>query len=181
MPVTMKGSPTSPTRNRNLGVATQQPVFRAPQKYVRPSADPRQELEAAKANELLNMRSKNISSILAQREANGSEFAAHSAIQLPPQNPRIDELHQELGIDKVVLVKCPFEIDTTPGGFYKNQALSQDMNSGGKGKLRDSWMPGARDVTAPLPRPDAFEYSANGTAAPAYVDGRLLRGGWAVN
>ena len=56
------------------------------------------------------------------------------------------------------------------------------MQGGGTGKLRDSWAPGFRDAksTAPL-RTDAVEYSSGGTIAPACVDGRLLRGGWAVS
>ena len=78
---------------------------------------------AAKANELLNLRSKNINYILEQRSQAENQFAATSAIKLPEKNPRIDELHYELGIDKVVLVKCPFEIDTTPGGQWKPQAV----------------------------------------------------------
>ena len=172
MPPSMKfHSSTSPTR---------QPVYKQPQRYVRPEPDKKAELEAAKANELLNLRSQGISNMLKQREEAGSQYAAQSAIKLPPANPRVEELHKELGIDKVVTVKCPFEIDTTPGGFYKNQALTQDLSGGGKGKLRDMWMPGARESSIPPPRPDATEYSANGTAAPAFVDGRLLRGGWAA-
>ena len=120
---------------------------------------------AAKANELLNLRSKNIQHIIQQRQQAGGEFSATSAIKLPPKNPRVTELHQELGIDKVVIVKCPFEIDTTPGGFYKNRAAPPPRNE---------------------PKPEreqamAQEWSANGNAASAYQQGRLLRGGWAVN
>jgi hypothetical protein len=162
---------------------TKQPIFKQPPAYVRPEPDKEAELAAAKANELLNLRSRGISSIIKQREEAGSQYAAHSAIKLPPADPRTEELHKELGIDKVVTVKCPFEIDTTPGGFYKTQgaqAVTQDVSNGGKGKLRDMWMPGARESATPPPRPDALEYSANGTTAPAYVDGRLLRGGWAA-
>ena len=121
--------------------------------------------------------------LLARRPSQGvNGFESTSAIQLPAANPRVNELHQELGIDKVVLVTSPFKIDTTPNGYYNSQ-LSQNVENGGQGKLRDSWMPGARQATnmyAP-PRPDAVEYSANGQTAPAYVNGRLLRGGWAVN
>ena len=158
---------------------TRQPIYRQPGQYVRPAPDPKAELEAAKANELLNLRSATISNILKQRAEAGSEFAAHSAIKVH-DDKRAEELHKELGIDKVVTVKCPFEIDTTPGGFYKNEALTQNVENGGKGKLRDMWMPGAREVTIPPARPDAMEYSANGNTAPAFVDGRLLRGGWAA-
>jgi len=150
-------------------------------RYRPPAVDPREMEQAAKANELLNLRSKNISHIMAQRVGvNG--FESHAAVQPPAANPRVGELHQELGIDKVVLVKSPFKIDTTPNGYY-NAQLSQNMDNGGQGKLRDSWMPGARQAVsshAP-PRVDAVEYSANGQTAPAYVNGRLLRGGWAVN
>jgi len=149
--------------------------------YRRPLPDPQVELEARKANELLDLRSKNISHIIAQRETNNAAGYGRAPIHLPAANPRIDKLHSELEIDKVVLVTCPFEIDTSPGGFYKNQALSQSMENGGKGKLRDMWMPGARDSVAPPPRPDAVEYGVNGETASAYVGGRLLRGGWAVN
>ena len=91
--------------------------------YQRPLPNVAEQEHAAKANELLNLRSKNISSILEQRAAAGNEFAAHSSIKLPAKNPRIDSLHKELGIDKVVLVKCPFNIDTTPGGMWKPQAV----------------------------------------------------------
>ena len=148
-----------------------------PRRYQRPLPDPAAEAQAAKANELLNMRSKNISHIMAQRTAVGPM----GSITLPEDNPRANMLHKELGIDKVVLVKSPFQIDTTPGGFFEPGAgHSQSMEGGGKGKLRDSWAPGARvDAVAP-PRVDAVEYSYGGHVSPAYVDGRLLRGGWAV-
>ena len=97
--------------------------FKRPPAYTPPKPDPAEVAHAAKANELLNLRSKNINYILEQRSQQENEFAAHSAIKLPEKNPRIDELHYELGIDKVVLVKCPFEIDTTPGGMWKPQAV----------------------------------------------------------
>jgi hypothetical protein len=138
-----------------------QPVYEVPKPYVRPTPDAAEQAHAAKLNELLNIRSKNINHILEQRAQAGNEFSASSAIELPPANPRADLLHKELGIDKVVLVKCPFTIDTTPGGFYKHQPKPQPP---------------------PPPRTEAFEYSANGNAANALTpDGRLLRGGWAVN
>jgi hypothetical protein len=124
--------------------------------------DPVEEERAAKANELLNLRSKNISSIIAQREKAGND--AHASIKLPPKNPRMDQLHKELGIDKVVIVKCPFEIDTTPGGFYKNKSRE------------------AMEMRPMYPKITGTqeEFSANGAAVPAVVDGRLLRGGWTV-
>ena len=98
----------------------------------------------------------------------------------------MEDLHKELGIDKVVLVTCPFEIDTTPGGMWENPLLhSQDLSKdpGGSGKLRDSWAPGFRDKKPEStgPRTDAVEFSANGNTANAYVNGRLLRGGWCVS
>ena len=161
------------------GVSQQR--FIRSQPYQRPRPDPAAEAEAAMANELLNRRSRAISHIIAQKTAVGDY--SNARIEAPPADTRAEELHKELGIDKVQIVKMPFEIDTTPGGFYKNQALSQSMEGGGKGKLRDSWAPGFRDAVAAGPaRADAKEYSANGTAAPAVSgDGRLLRGGWAVN
>ena len=82
------------------------PMYRPPQRDV--AAD----IHAAKANELLNLRSKNINHILDARQKAGDPY---KPISLPPSNPRVDELHKELGIDKVVLVKVPFQIDTTPG------------------------------------------------------------------
>jgi hypothetical protein len=155
-------------------------AYQRPMYYERPKPDPDAELAKAKANELLNLRSANIGSMLAQKEAAGGPHS-HEKINVPAANPRMDELHKELGIDKVVLVKCPFQIDTTPGG--QNSLQSQEMGSGGQGKLRDAWMPGFRDVGhaegAP-PRTAAVEYSANGHTAPAYVGGVLLRGGWSV-
>ena len=174
MPVTMSMNKTSPPRS---------PTYMHPSKsmYKPPSPDPAEVLAAAKANELLNLRSANISYILAQRSEAGKEFANKTAIKLPEANPRIDELHTELGIDKVVLVKCPFEIDTTPGGQWHNPLLTQSVEGGGTGKLRDSWMPGFREKQNEGPvRADAVEWSANGNAASACVNGRLLRGGWAV-
>ena len=119
----------SPPSSPPKAAASQQPTFQRPKAYIRPEADPSADVEAAKANELLNLRSQNISHIIKQREASGAQFSAHSSITLPEANPRINHLHQELGIDKVVLVKCPFEIDTTPGGYYKN--ASQTMEGGG--------------------------------------------------
>ena len=124
MPVTMSMNKTSPPRS---------PTYMHPSKsmYKPPSPDPAEVLAAAKANELLNLRSANISYILAQRSEAGKEFANKSAIKLPEANPRIDELHKELGIDKVVIVKCPFEIDTTPGGQWHNPLLTQSVEGGG--------------------------------------------------
>ena len=149
--------------------------------YQPPKVDPKAELAAAKANELLNYRSANISHIMAQRAAIGEW--SNAPITLPTPDPRMEKLHKDMGIDKVVLVTSPFNIDTTPGGFYKNQELhSQDMAGGGKGKLRDSWAPGFRDAKNEGPaRESAVEYSASGTTCPASVNGRLLRGGWAVD
>lgn len=141
--------------------------------------DAAEEADAAKRNDLLNMRSKNIQHILKQREAAGSEFSSTAAITMPAKNPRMEALHKELGIDKTVIVKCPFEIDTTPGGYYRNKANNHLAMPGHNA-------PGmsAPVVAAPVqrgPRTDATEFSANGNTASAYVDGRLLRGGWAVN
>lgn len=165
-----------------------QPVYQRPKSYVRPQPDPNEIAHASKANELLNLRSKNINHIIGQRAEAAS---AYTPIQLPPKNPRVDELHKELGIDKVVLVTSPFQIDTTPGGFWPNPLLpdhlhSQNLSDGGQGKLRDSWSPGFREahdeaLRKANVRSDALEFSANGNAASACVQGRLLRGGWAVN
>lgn len=167
-------SPTRPIQPKRPWPYVQPPSYSPPQPNVSAEA------EAAKANELLNLRSKNISHILAQRAA--LPAYSNEPIALPPENPRTEALHKELGIDKVQIVKMPFEIDTTPGGYYKSMELTQDMSDGGQGKLRDSWTPGFRDRknTAP-PRTDAVEYSGNGAVASAYVNGRLLRGGWAVD
>ena len=101
---------------------------------------------------------------------------------MPAPNPRAAELHAELGIDKVVLVKSPFVIDTTPGGFHDPNASVASASSGGKGKLRDSWAPGFRNTqtTGPV-RDSVVEYSSGGSKVSAVVDGRLLRGGWAVS
>ena len=120
MPVSMTFNgrpPISPPKHDYGGQFTRAPVWRPRQE------DPAEMERAAKANELLNLRSKNINYILEQRSQAENQFAATSAIKLPEKNPRIDELHYELGIDKVVLVKCPFEIDTTPGGQWKPQAV----------------------------------------------------------
>lgn len=174
MPVTAKFHQSPPLRRPS-------PPYVPAQQYVPPTPDPVAELQAAKANELLNLRSKNISNIIGQRQS--SPFDAKAAIAVPPADPRVEALHKDLGIDKVVLVKCPFNIDTTPGGQWQNPLLTQDMTTGGKGKLRDSWMPGFRDVghdeNAEV-RVSAVEYSSGGVSASACVDGRLLRGGWAV-
>ena len=165
-----------------------QPIYKAPSPYKRPTPDPADEELARKMNDLLDYRSKNISNILAQKEGHESAYAP---VTMPPEDPRMESLHKELGIDKVVIVKCPFEIDTTPGGMWHNPLLppethSQTLDDGGQGKLRDSWAPGFREAhdkaaSGPQPRKDAVEFSANGNTAPAYVDGRLLRGGWAVS
>ena len=88
--------------------------------YRPPQRDPAAELHAAKANELLNLRSQNISHILKQKAESNDPYAV---VAQPPVNPRVTELHKELGIDKVVLVKCPFYIDTTPGGMWKPTAV----------------------------------------------------------
>ena len=95
------------------------PKFGTFKTYVPPAKDPAAEEHASKLNELLNLRSKNISSIIAG--------------EVPAPNPRAAELHAELGIDKVVLVKSPFVIDTTPGGFHDPNASVASASSGGKG------------------------------------------------
>ena len=175
MPASMKFHSSPPK-----GVSQQRFIRGKP--YQRPAPDPIEQAEAAKYNDLLNRRSQAISHIITQKTAVGDY--SNARITLPPADPRKEQLHTELGIDKVQIVKMPFEIDTTPGGFYKNQELSQDMSGGGKGKLRDSWAPGFRETgpAGPTTRTNAVEYSANGTVASAVTtDGRLLRGGWAVN
>ena len=176
MPITMSGSPTGGTRFPSR--PAQKPNYIV---YSPPKKDPAAEAVAAKKNDLLNMRSKNIQHIMAQRTVVG--FDSHTPIQLPPANPKMEALHKELGIDKVVTVKCPFVIDTTPGGQWANPLLTQDTTNGGSGKLRDSWMPGFREKGADGPaRTDAVEFSANGNKASAVTpDGRLMRGGWSVS
>lgn len=185
MPVTanfhqkvVRSPPRSPPHWQNGNLNEGRPKY--PQYSFTPKGDPFAN-EAAAANELLDLRSKNINHIIKQRAAVGDY--GRSVIELLPPDPRVEQLHMDLEIDKVVLVKMPFEIDTTPGGFYKNQALTQDMSGGGAGKLRDGWIPGARDAVAAAPtRTEAYEYSQNGTAAMAMTpDGRLLRGGWTVS
>ena len=55
-----------------------QPVYMAPQPYKRPTPNPTEMELAAKANELLNYRSKNISEILAQKEGMASQWHCSS-------------------------------------------------------------------------------------------------------
>ena len=122
MPVTAKFH-TSPTRQHGgtrFPAAQKQGYMTT---YVPPKPDPVAAMQASKANELLNLRSKNINHILAQRSAFGAH--SHMPIELPAANPRIDELHKELKIDEVVLVKSPFVIDTTPGGMWQPQHQSK--------------------------------------------------------
>ena len=74
---------------------------------------PKQISEDQMANDLLEMRSKNINHILQERDRVGH----WGTIAVDPRpNPQAEAYHKALGVDKVVLVKSPFQIDTTPGG-----------------------------------------------------------------
>jgi hypothetical protein len=129
---------------------------------------PEQKRQEALANELLELRSKNINHILNQRVGAGM-FEATTAIQMPKENPRVDMLHKSLGVDQVVLVSSPMYIDTTPQAGHNTQgqapgtlATSVGMSSAPK-----------PSYTNPV--------GLDGTVGVGMVDGRQLRGGWPVN
>jgi len=108
------------------------------------------------ANELLELRSKNIGHIINERAQAGPRGAIH----LPPDNPRVNQLHSQLGIDKVVLVSSPFNIDTTP------QAA---------GDPQGRWH---RQYTGPAL--NTVPYSMTGETGPGSAYGVRVRGGWPV-
>jgi len=109
------------------------------------------------ANELLEIRSKNINSIMAQRK----EAGPRGAIDMSSiENPRGDQIHSQLGIDKVVLVSSPFHIDTTPQAAGDPQGRWHTVYNG--------------------PPLDTNEFSMTGEAAPGSINGTRLRGGWPV-
>ena len=63
-----------------------QPIYGSPKVYQRPQPDPADQLLASKANELLNMRSKNISYMMAQRQEAGNDYGmppARAALVCP--------------------------------------------------------------------------------------------------
>ena len=112
--------------------------------------------EAQMANDLLELRSKNINYIMEQRKVLGPG----GAIQIPPENARIQQLHTQLQIDKVVLVSSPLNIDTTPQKAGDPQGRWKTNYNG--------------------PMLDTAQYSMNGMTAPGVAFGQRIRGGWPV-
>lgn len=110
------------------------------------------------ANELLELRSQNIKSIMQERSK--AEGWGHSAITMPAANPRVDELHQKLGVDKAVLVSSPMKIDTTPQAAGDPQGRWTAVDSG--------------------PQLDTMQYSMTGETLPGAYNGVRVRGGWPV-
>lgn len=108
------------------------------------------------ANELLELRSKNINHIMNERTKHGPQ----GAIQLPPDDPRVNQLHSQLGVDKVVLVSSPLNIDTTPQAAGDPQGRWKSEYNG--------------------PALDTVPYSMTGETGPGTAYGLRIRGGWPV-
>ena len=123
---------------------------------------PKQISEDQMANDLLEMRSKNINHILQERDRVGH----WGTIAVDPRpNPQAEAYHKALGVDKVVLVKSPFQIDTTPGGGIMPE----------RAQFANPMFPNRETAPAgSVSRP----VSAGGIVGIGQAYGRQLRGGW---
>ena len=113
------------------------------------------------ANNLLEMRSQAIQGILRERDRVG-QFGMVSVSTTP--NPTAEALHTHLGVDQVVLVSSPLQIDTTAGGGIMPE----------KAKYANPSFPHQRYP------PGQITYPVNqaGTVGVGQAYGRQLRGGW---
>lgn len=93
-----------------------------------------QQREAEEANELMELRSMGIRTMFDARKT--GQMYGNQAVVVPPDNPRVTALNKKLGVDKVVLVSMPLQIDTTPPAGHNTEAI-----------------PEAPTVSAPAPAP----------------------------
>ena len=110
------------------------------------------------ANELLALRSRTIQNILGERSRIGD---GTTAIKMPEEDPRAEKLHQQLGVDEVML-STPSVIDTTP------QAA---------GDPQGRWFV----KTSDNPQLDTLAYSMTGQTDVASAYGVRIRGGWPIS
>eukprot|EP00325_Prymnesiales_sp_UTEX-LB-985_P027774 CAMPEP_0174722406 /NCGR_PEP_ID=MMETSP1094-20130205/38375_1 /TAXON_ID=156173 /ORGANISM="Chrysochromulina brevifilum, Strain UTEX LB 985" /LENGTH=212 /DNA_ID=CAMNT_0015923257 /DNA_START=17 /DNA_END=655 /DNA_ORIENTATION=- len=94
----------------------------------------REAAEAAEANELLELRSMGIRSVITERNKAGPY--GRQAVKVPPANMRADTLEKKLGVDKVNLVSSPLQIDTTAQAGHNTAAVPPPGRVPGKAKAQ---------------------------------------------